>query len=45
VVGFFVAYKFACMQMQPLAHNARNFRQCDSMLIGDEVGANTYSYK
>jgi Fe-S cluster assembly scaffold protein SufB len=45
VVGLFVAYKFACMEMQPLAHNARNFWQCDSMLIGDEVGANTYSYK
>jgi Fe-S cluster assembly scaffold protein SufB len=45
VVGFFVAHKFACMQMQPLAHNARNFWQCDLMLIGDEVGANTYSYK
>jgi Fe-S cluster assembly protein SufB len=32
------------MQMQPSAHNARNFSQCDSMLIGDEAGANTYPY-
>ncbi|CAK9859828.1 unnamed protein product [Sphagnum jensenii] len=32
------------VQMQPSAHNARNFSQCDSMLIGDEAGANTYPY-
>ncbi|CAM6087013.1 unnamed protein product [Calypogeia fissa] len=32
------------VQIQPSAHNARNFSQCDSMLIGDEAGANTYPY-
>ncbi|BBM97558.1 Fe-S cluster assembly protein SufB [Marchantia polymorpha subsp. ruderalis] len=32
------------VQVQPTAHNARNFSQCDSMLIGDEAGANTYPY-
>jgi Fe-S cluster assembly protein SufB len=26
------------------AHNARNFSQCDSMLIGDRCGANTFPY-
>jgi SUF system FeS cluster assembly, SufBD len=32
------------VQIQPSAHNARNFSQCDSMLIGDTAGANTYPY-
>eukprot|EP00249_Psilotum_nudum_P019852 c27448_g1_i1 orf=242-1987(+) len=32
------------VQVQPAAHNARNFSQCDSMLIGDEAAANTYPY-
>ena len=31
-------------QVQPTAQNARNFSQCDSMLIGDTAGANTYPY-
>ena len=26
------------------AENAKNFSQCDSMLIGDTAGANTYPY-
>jgi Fe-S cluster assembly protein SufB len=26
------------------AHNARNFSQCDSMLIGERCGANTFPY-
>ncbi len=26
------------------AHNARNFSQCDSMLIGDQCGAHTFPY-
>lgn len=32
------------VQVQPGAKNARNFSQCDSMLIGDRAGANTYPY-
>lgn len=32
------------VQVQPSAHNSRNFSQCDSMLIGDRAGANTYPY-
>lgn len=32
------------MQVQPGATGARNFSQCDSMLIGDRAGANTYPY-
>lgn len=32
------------VQVQASAQNARNFSQCDSMLIGDEAGANTYPY-
>ena len=32
------------LQVQPTAHGARNFSQCDSMLIGDRAGANTYPY-
>ena len=26
------------------AHNARNFSQCDSLLIGDQCGAHTFPY-
>jgi Fe-S cluster assembly protein SufB len=26
------------------AHNARNYSQCDSMLIGDQCGAHTFPY-
>ncbi|KAL5972668.1 UPF0051 protein abci8, chloroplastic [Asimina triloba] len=32
------------VQVQPGAENARNFSQCDSMLIGDNAAANTYPY-
>lgn len=32
------------VQVQPGAKNARNYSQCDSMLIGDKAGANTYPY-
>lgn len=32
------------VQIQPTARGARNYSQCDSMLIGDEAGANTYPY-
>jgi len=32
------------VQVQPNADNARNFSQCDSMLIGDQAAANTYPY-
>lgn len=32
------------VQVQPQAENVRNFSQCDSMLIGDTAGANTYPY-
>ncbi|XP_058093992.1 UPF0051 protein ABCI8, chloroplastic [Magnolia sinica] len=32
------------VQVQPGAENARNFSQCDSMLIGDRAAANTYPY-
>ncbi|BDA50274.1 UPF0051 protein ycf24 [Coccomyxa sp. Obi] len=32
------------VQVQPTAEGARNFSQCDSMLIGDTAGANTYPY-
>lgn len=32
------------VQVQPNAKGARNYSQCDSMLIGDEAGANTYPY-
>jgi Fe-S cluster assembly protein SufB len=30
--------------MQPTAENARNFTQCDSLLIGDKCGAHTVPY-
>lgn len=32
------------VQVMPSAKGARNFSQCDSMLIGDRAGANTYPY-
>lgn len=32
------------VQIQPTARGARNYSQCDSMLIGDQAGANTYPY-
>lgn len=32
------------VQIQPSATGARNFSQCDSMLIGDNAAANTYPY-
>ena len=32
------------LQVQPTASGARNYSQCDSMLIGDRAGANTYPY-
>ena len=32
------------VQVQPTAVGARNYSQCDSMLIGDNAAANTYPY-
>ncbi|WP_370246121.1 Fe-S cluster assembly protein SufB [Marisediminitalea sp.] len=32
------------VQMGPKADNARNFTQCDSLLIGDQCGAHTFPY-
>ena len=32
------------VQVAPSAEGARNYSQCDSMLIGDKAGANTYPY-
>jgi len=32
------------VQIQPGAQNARNFSQCDSMLVGNQCSANTYPY-
>jgi len=32
------------VRMTPNAANARNYSQCDSMLIGDQSGANTFPY-
>lgn len=32
------------VRMMPGAHNARNFTQCDSLLIGKECGAHTFPY-
>ena len=32
------------VRVGPKADNARNFSQCDSMLIGDKSGANTFPY-
>ena len=37
-------YSTAAVQIQPTAVGARNFSQCDSMLIGDGAAANTYPY-
>ena len=32
------------VQMMPSAKNARNFSECDSLLIGNECGAHTFPY-
>jgi Fe-S cluster assembly protein SufB len=32
------------VKIAPTAANARNYSQCDSMLIGDQSGANTFPY-
>ncbi len=32
------------VKILPTAHGARNYSQCDSMLVGDECGANTFPY-
>ena len=32
------------MKIMPGAENARNFTQCDSLLIGDQCGAHTVPY-
>src|SRR5690606_25218607 len=32
------------VKIMPSAHNARNYSQCDSMLIGDRCAANTFPY-
>ena len=32
------------VRMTPLAENARNYSQCDSLLIGDQCGAHTFPY-
>jgi Fe-S cluster assembly protein SufB len=32
------------VQIQPGAENARNYSQCDSMLVGDQCSANTFPY-
>ena len=32
------------VQMQPTAENARNFTQCDSLLVGERCGAHTVPY-
>ncbi len=32
------------VEVKPGAENARNFSQCDSMLIGDQCGAHTFPY-
>src|SRR6202165_5204584 len=32
------------VKVMPKAENARNYTQCDSMLIGSECGANTFPY-
>ncbi|MDQ2695733.1 MAG: Fe-S cluster assembly protein SufB, partial [Pseudomonadota bacterium] len=32
------------VKILPTAHNARNYSQCDSMLMGDQCGAHTYPY-
>ena len=32
------------VQMLPTAHGARNYSQCDSLLLGDQCGAHTFPY-
>lgn len=32
------------VKIMPTAHGARNYSQCDSMLVGDKSGANTFPY-
>ncbi len=32
------------VRMAPTAHNARNYTQCDSLLLGDTCGAHTFPY-
>lgn len=32
------------VRMNPAAHSARNYTQCDSLLIGDRCGAHTFPY-
>jgi Fe-S cluster assembly protein SufB len=32
------------VQIRPGAENARNFSQCDSLLLGDQCGAHTFPY-
>lgn len=32
------------VKINPKAENARNFSQCDSMLLGDKCGAHTFPY-
>src|SRR5690606_41629293 len=32
------------VRMMPTAKNARNYTQCDSLLIGDRCGAHTFPY-
>lgn len=32
------------VKILPSAHGARNYSQCDSMLVGDQSGANTFPY-
>jgi Fe-S cluster assembly protein SufB len=32
------------VRMSKMAHNSRNFSQCDSLLIGDKCGAHTFPY-
>jgi Fe-S cluster assembly protein SufB len=32
------------VKVMPTAHNARNFTQCDSLLLGDQCGAHTFPY-
>lgn len=32
------------VRITPTAENARNFSQCDSMLVGDQCGAHTFPY-
>lgn len=32
------------VRINPTAENARNFSQCDSMLVGDQSGAHTFPY-